>query len=148
MKYASLALPRRRLLLPALALGAMLLAGCATTAYKEHARRGDEYMKDMNYPAAEREFREVLRLAPDNTEAHRDLGNALELQGRHGAAEKEYREAVRLAPHDSAVLSGLAYFLDRQGRRKEARPYWEKALKAEKKHDGACFIKERLAEPD
>jgi len=133
MKYASLALPRRRLFLPTLALGGLLLlTGCATSGYKEHARRGDEYMKDMNYPAAEREFREVLRLAPDNTEAHRDLGNALELQGKYQAAEKEYREAVRLAPHDSAVLSGLAYFLDRQGRRK----------------DGACLIKERLAEPD
>ena len=148
MKYASQALLRRRLLLPILELGGLLLAGCATCAYKEHARRGDEYMKDMNYQAAEGEFREVLRLAPDNTEGHRDLANALEVQGKNQAAEKEYREAVRLAPHDSAVLSGLAYFLDRQGRRKEARLYWEKALKAEKKHDGACLIKERLAEPD
>jgi Flp pilus assembly protein TadD len=102
----------------------------------------------LDYPAAVAEFREAHRLNPNDAEMHCVFGNALEHQGKVEEAEKEYREAPQLKPGDAAILSAVAYFLDRQGRRKEARLFWEKALKAEKKHDGACLIKARLAEPD
>ena len=148
MKYASQALPRRRLIFPTLALGGLLiLSGCATSAYKVHVSKGNDYLKEMNYPASEREFREAHRLNPKDAEMHCEFGNALEFQGKYEEAEKEYREAPQLKPGDAAILRALAYFLDRQGRRKEARSFWEKALKVEKDPINRGMIQKRLAEP-
>jgi len=137
-----------RLLLPVLALGGLLLLGCATSEYEEHKRRGMDRLHAMDYPAAVGEFREAHRLNPNDGEMHCEFGNALEHQGLHEEAEKEYREAPQLKPGDPAILRALAYFLDRQGKRKEARPFWEKALKVEKDSVNRGLIQQRLAEPD
>jgi len=131
----------------ALALGGLFFSGCATSAYKVHVSKGNDYLKEMNYPAAEREFREAHRLDPNDGVMHCEFGNALEFQGKYEEAEKEYREAPQLKPGDAAILRSLAYFLDRQGRRKEARPVWEKALKFEKDPINRGMIQKRLAEP-
>lgn len=116
MRYAPRALPRRRLLLPALALVAMLLAGCATApyqepikppAYLESTQRGLKLMVKWNAWGAEKEFREAVRLCPKSSEAHMNLGNSFNGQGKYAEGEKEFREAIRLNPYNSDAHSGL-----------------------------------------
>ena len=123
MQYAPLALPRRRLLWPVLALGGMLLAGCATTRFKEHTKRGFEYQKEKFYSIAATEFREAVRLKPNDARAHYNLAYVLEEQGTHTPwgwedmirmyyeSITEYREAIRLKPGwaEAHCQLGLVY---------------------------------------
>ena len=44
-------------------------------------------------------FREAVRLAPENAEAHFQLGLALRKQGAGGEARRHFEEARRLAPY-------------------------------------------------
>ena len=44
------------------------------------------------------QFRRALDLAPDHTDAHANLGTALQMQGRLDEAVARFREALRLAP--------------------------------------------------
>jgi tetratricopeptide (TPR) repeat protein len=44
-------------------------------------------------------FREAVRLAPENAEAHFQLGLALRKQGARGEARRHFEEARRLAPY-------------------------------------------------
>jgi len=117
MQYAPLALPRRRLLLPALALGGLLLAGCATT------KNTSNIIKDIDYPAMERKSRAAVGEQPDDGFNHESLGYALWKQGKYEEAEKEYREAVRLLRDSTikATANGrLAVVIANQGRFIEA----------------------------
>jgi tetratricopeptide (TPR) repeat protein len=104
--------------------------------------------KQGRFPEAVREFREALRLNPDLAAAHYNLGNAFMMQRSLGEAERAYREAVRLKPDYAEAFSNLGLVLDQQGRRKEARPFWERALKLEKRPERLGYIQKRLAEPD
>ena len=54
------------------------------------------------------EYREAIRLKPDDADAHQNLGVALLVQGQLDAAIAEYREAVRLKPNDPRALFTLA----------------------------------------
>jgi tetratricopeptide (TPR) repeat protein len=100
MKYALPALPRRRLLWPALALGVLsLFLACATNGARKHFDSGNSLLKQRKLSAAEKEFREAVRLKPDFAEAHFGLGFAIHEQEEYQhLAEPEYREAIRLKP--------------------------------------------------
>jgi Flp pilus assembly protein TadD len=101
MKYAPLTSPRRRLLLPVLALGGLsLLLACATNGARKHFDSGNSLLKQRKLSAAEKEFREAVRLKPDFAEAHFGLGFAIDEQVEYKhLAEREYREAIRLKPN-------------------------------------------------
>jgi len=137
-----------RLLLPALALGGLLLAGCATAPYMEHYERGLKWIGEQRTYRAIYEYRKAIQLKPDFAEAHFRLGEALFFQGRIGEAIVEYYEAVRLKPELAEDLYMFAGYLDERGRRKEARLFWEKILKVQKNKMLIQDIKHRLAEPD
>jgi tetratricopeptide (TPR) repeat protein len=146
MRYALPALPRRRLLWAALALGLLLLTGCATSGPKKHNALGNKYTDQARFMEAEKEYREAIRLKPDFAEAHHGLGLVLMVRDREGGLN-ELREAIRLKPDFLMAIEDLARRLDRLGRHREARPYWERALKLEKKPWVVDEIKKRLAEP-
>jgi serine/threonine protein kinase/tetratricopeptide (TPR) repeat protein len=78
---------------------------------------GSFLLNNTNFDLTEAKFRELVRLVPENTEAHRLLGRCL----KGAEAEKEYREAVRLAPDSATVQKTLGGFYARSGR-------WEQAL--------------------
>ena len=148
MKYASQALPRRRLLFLALALGSLLLfTGCATDGAKKHTELGRTYWYQSKWKEAEVEFRKAIWVNPDYADAHISLGVLLASQKRNEEAISEFRESIRLKPKDAQRFEYLAWYLDRLGRRKEARGYWTKAEKLEKRPDILTLIKNRLAEP-
>ena len=54
-------------------------------------------------------YSEVLRIEPDNAEAHYSLGKAFAQQGRVEEAVKYYRQALRLNPNWPEVLNSLAW---------------------------------------
>ena len=56
-------------------------------------------------------FREAARLSPDNTRVHENLGNALQLLGRHGEAIGAYERSIAIRPTASALSNlGTCYF--------------------------------------
>ena len=65
-------------------------------------------------------LREVVRLKPDDFEAHNNLGLALKAQGRLDRAIAEHREAIQIKPDHALSHAGLADALLRQGKTGEA----------------------------
>ena len=55
-----------------------------------------------------RQFREVIRLKPDNTEVHSNLGVALARKGQMDEAIGQFQEAIRLKPDDAFAHDNLA----------------------------------------
>ena len=57
-----------------------------------------------NYAGAEAEFRQAIRLAPDNVEFHNALGGLLcDVKGDYTGAEAEFRQWIRLEPDSGAA---------------------------------------------
>ena len=61
------------------------------------------------------EFREAIRLKPDDAWAHRKLGDALHNQGKMAEAIAAYREAIRINPDYAWAHIGLGQALRSQG---------------------------------
>src|SRR5262249_12325301 len=66
------------------------------------------------------EYREAIRLRPDDAAAHYGLGNALRDQGRAAEAVAELREAIRLRPDFAEAHCNLGLGLRQQGRFRES----------------------------
>jgi Flp pilus assembly protein TadD len=64
--------------------------------------------RQENFDAAIPEFQEVLRLTPDDPDAHHELGVALESKGELESAIAEFNEALRLRPYFVAADVELA----------------------------------------
>jgi tetratricopeptide (TPR) repeat protein len=66
------------------------------------------------------EYREVIRLQPNDAGGHYGLGNALDGQGKVDEAIAEYREAIRLQPDHAEAHCNLGHRLQQQGRFRES----------------------------
>lgn len=81
------------------------------------------------------EIEAVLRLDPDNTEAHEALARVAAASGRGLARAEELltRDLQRLPPGDEAALADCHYalgaLLERQGDRTQAREHYQEALR-------------------
>ena len=73
-------------------------------------------------------YRRVIRIEPDNFQAHVNLGNALDADGRIAEAANEFRTAVRLNPHNYMSHYNLGCELIVLGQRAEAIQELEQAL--------------------
>jgi len=71
----------------------------------------------------------ALKLKPDDAEGHKNLGNALRLQGRQGKAVAHLQQAVRLKPTDAEAYHNLGQALTRQRRWNEAILCYRQALR-------------------
>jgi Flp pilus assembly protein TadD len=60
---------------------------------------GLEKLKAGDLPGAIERFREAVRLAPENPQAHYQLGLALHRTGERAEAQTHFAEARRLAPY-------------------------------------------------
>jgi len=60
---------------------------------------GLERAKAGDVAGAIRQFRDAVRLAPDNPRAHYQLALALRRSGAAGEAQRHFAEAHRLAPY-------------------------------------------------
>jgi tetratricopeptide (TPR) repeat protein len=128
-------------------------AAAANADQRERAYRanntGVAYLEQFNYPEAEREFREALKIQPDLAIARLNLGIAVLYQGRAADAAVEAREAVKRLddlPQSHFVL-GLAAKADDKA--DEAIEAFGRVLKldagdaATKVHLGQIYLQQR-----
>ncbi len=87
------------------------------------------YVSQRNMPEAERAFRELIRLQPNDSGAYRCLGNVLAAQNKPADAISFYVAALRLNPADYGTEYNLALTLSRQGKREEAAEHYRQALR-------------------
>jgi tetratricopeptide (TPR) repeat protein len=59
------------------------------------------------FEAAERSYRDILRMEPRSAEAHHGLGSALTYQGRYDEAESEFKRAIEIDPRRAPSYSAL-----------------------------------------
>lgn len=95
---------------------------------RPHLNLGNAY--SVTQPnAAIKEFMAVLRLKPDNPDAHHNLGLVYFHQGRIDAAIEEYITAIRIRPEDQDAHYNLGIAYAANGLKQEARREFETALK-------------------
>jgi Flp pilus assembly protein TadD len=84
-----------------------------------------------DYERAVRDYRELLKLRPNEVEARVNLGAALVHMGQYDAAIAEYRAALPLLPEKNAVLLNLALAYYKKGDFLNAREQFESLHKAQ-----------------
>ena len=109
--------------------------GCSKEADSKQARlsRANEYFASDQYEAAEREYREVLRLDPSQPEALRQLGIIYQEQGQWVQSYPFLKKLAELEPTDPLTQAKYAHTLVALGQFAEAR---EAALLALDKEPG------------
>jgi tetratricopeptide (TPR) repeat protein len=76
-----------------------------------------------------RQFQEVIRLKPDDTEAHYNLGIALARKGQTEEAIRQFQEAIRLKPDYTKAHYNLGDALARKGQTDEAIRQFQEAIR-------------------
>ena len=74
-------------------------------------------------------YRRAIELWPEFPEAHNNLGDVYERQGRFKEAIAEYKEATRLDPDAACPCFGLGDVYYKTGRYKEAMAWYKKGLR-------------------
>jgi Flp pilus assembly protein TadD len=89
---------------------------------RAHQILGETYAVLHNTEAAEKEYREALRLRPETRGVHLELGELYAGVSQWGKAESEFRSEAKLQPGDAEAAFWLGNSLLQQGKVKEARP--------------------------
>ncbi|MFT3744942.1 MAG: protein kinase [Pyrinomonadaceae bacterium] len=79
-----------------------------------------KFVWDWDFAGAEIEYKEAIRLAPNNAEAHYSYGNALAALGRADESINELRTAQQLDPLSLTIASNTGWALYIAGRLDEA----------------------------
>ena len=74
-----------------------------------HNDAGGRLFEQGNLEGAAREFREAIRLSPQNPAPHNNLGMILHVLGQPADALEEFREAVTLNPGYAPAWSNLGF---------------------------------------
>lgn len=92
---------------------------------EEHYKRGREALEAKQYAAAAEEFRDILRIDPENASAYANLGGIAFAEKDYVQASREFKTALKLQPSlwNAKALLGMSEL--RQGNRPEARPLLE-----------------------
>src|SRR5262245_57490789 len=102
-RFRSTTLPRLRQFALALPLVATASFGCTKEPYdkEEHLSRANDYLAAGQYNKAEKEYRDVLRLAPEDPAALRKLGIIYLDQGQIVQAYQLLKKGAELQPDDA-----------------------------------------------
>jgi len=73
-------------------------------------------------------YQQALQLCPDYPEAHNNLGDAFENQGKYQEAIKEYLTAIEIAPNFTVPHYGLGDIYFKNGRYEVAIQYYKKGI--------------------
>jgi superkiller protein 3 len=87
------------------------------------------YATHNSMPEAEKAFRELIRLQPNNADAYGWLANALGEQSKLAEAVPFYLTALKLNPADCKTEFNLGLTLSRLGKRDEAAEHYRQALR-------------------
>jgi superkiller protein 3 len=91
-------------------------------------QQGNAAQKAGNFSEAERIFRRVIELNPNDAVAYNNLGNALYLQKKLDETIAALRKAIELDPNYAPAYNGLGHALRNQGKLDEAISAFQKAL--------------------
>ncbi|MBK4729794.1 tetratricopeptide repeat protein, partial [Oxynema sp. CENA135] len=94
--------------------------GVVAQSVEELFERGNTAQSESRYEDAERTWRRVLEIDPNNAYAYIGLGNALYLQRKLEEAISAYRRAIELNPQFAAAYNNLGIALYDQGKLEEA----------------------------
>jgi hypothetical protein len=97
--------------------------------WEAHARLGLVLSKEGRLDEAIIQYREALRLKPDDPDAHYDLANTLCRKSLWDEAIIEYQADLKLSPDDFSGHSNLGVALFQQGRVREAISQFQEALR-------------------
>jgi tetratricopeptide (TPR) repeat protein len=97
--------------------------------WEAHARLGLVFSKEGRLDEAISQYREALRLKPDDADAHYDLANALYRKRLWDEAIGQYREDLKLSPDDPEGHNNLGVVLFQKGNLNEAITQFQKALR-------------------
>ena len=108
-------------------------------------RTANERLADGDHQAAERLYREVLRLDPDSYDAHLNLGVLYGLADRNREAAEALERAAEIDPGraDAYALLTIAYI--KTGRAEEGLRQLEQALRIDPDHARAQEILHSLS---
>ena len=81
-----------------------------------------------DFKSAELYYRQAIVLQPDLVQAHNNLGEVLQKQGRLNDALISYQQALKIKPDYSYAYHNLGYFFQQQGQFEEAIAAYKKAL--------------------
>ena len=87
---------------------------------------GSLYAQEKDWPRAEQELAEAIRLQPDLAAAHLRMGLVLEAEQKRGVAE-EFAEAMKLAPSDASIALESGKALAEVGQDEQAAAALEQA---------------------
>jgi len=91
-----------------------------------HIELGKLYRNELKCDTAEKKFREVLNMSPDNEQAEQVyicLGEIHRMQGEYGLAMKEFEEALKVNPDNKRLRMWIERADQVFGFRKEIAPY-------------------------
>src|SRR5262245_47649717 len=134
--------PRIRQLAFALPLAAIASFGCAKEqdSKEQHLSRANDYFAAEQYDKAEKEYRDVLRLAPEDPAALRQLGSIYLDQGQTLQAYPLLKKSSELQPDDSEIQVKLAAALLSVGAYGEARDAAQQVLDKQPGNEQALLL--------
>ena len=91
--------------------------------------RGDLFERQKQHDAAEKQFRKVIELQPDNAQALNYLGYMLaDRNVKLDEASQLVQKALKMEPENGAFLDSMGWIYYRQGKYSEAQGLLERAL--------------------
>lgn len=88
--------------------------------YKKHMNEGNNAAWERDWATAVRAYSQAVKVAPQDADAHVNLGLALINDGQLERALKVYRKAQSLAPDDPLAIERQGDVLERMGQFKQA----------------------------
>lgn len=127
--------PFRTRLVLVLALAAWAAPGLRsqTTASRQqeiqaHVQKAQQALRSSDFATAEREFRAVVTLDPNNFDARGNVGVMRFFQGDWAGAAEQFRKVLAVQPKQWKVKALLGMCEDRLGRPADARPLLQESL--------------------
>jgi tetratricopeptide (TPR) repeat protein len=126
----------------ALFLVVVAIAACSKNqdTKEAHLSRANDYFAAGRYDEAEKEYRDVLRLAPDDPAVLRQLGLLYQTQGQYPQAYQLLKKVAELAPDDFEVQLKFGLTLQALNQYKEARAAALQVLDKQPGHEQALVL--------
>jgi len=116
--------------------------GCAKDedTWEQHLSRANDYLAAQQYDKAEKEYREVLRLAPEDPTALRQLGGIYVEQGQMLQAYPLLKKVSELQPDDAKIQVKLGMTLFALGSNVDARDAALQVLEKQPENEEAFLL--------
>ena len=101
-----------------------------------HKILGRDLMAIGRFDAAQTEFEQAIRFAPNSSESHYDLGKLFSLQDNWIAARKEFEETLRLEPSYIEAIDSLGFAQEALGDDAAAVQTYQQAIALNEEHHG------------